>query len=289
MTIAMENSARMSSDSASFGVRRTGQALGIPVRRMGLSFDESIPIDWAGGNPLLTAYFAAFSAILPEGEAQFIYAVRLFKDKIKDPLLLAQVRAFVGQETHHAKEHRALNQALEKRGFPLAEIESRLKARNLWLRENHSPETQLAHAVCFEHITALMAEWALNEHPEVFDSAPPEVRTLWVWHAIEEIEHKAVVFDVYDQVVGDRDLLRRCMVRVTAMFVAFSTWNALKMLRPSARQMGWTKWREALDVLSTFLSSSSSEFLRFFERDFHPSQNDSRAVLAAAKRKYLGE
>mmetsp|Transcript_26787 Transcript_26787/g.50115 ORF Transcript_26787/g.50115 Transcript_26787/m.50115 type:complete len:224 (+) Transcript_26787:274-945(+) len=50
-----------------------------------------------------------------------------------------------------------------------------------------------------EHLTASLAEILLTtkEGRYVLESMSPSHRTLWVWHAIEETEHKAVAFDVY--------------------------------------------------------------------------------------------
>ncbi|WP_223235053.1 metal-dependent hydrolase, partial [Acinetobacter baumannii] len=42
------------------------------------------------------------------------------QDKISDPILLKQVRAFIGQEAHHGKEHDALNAMMLKKGYPVA-------------------------------------------------------------------------------------------------------------------------------------------------------------------------
>ena len=48
---------------------------------------------------------------------------------------------------------------------------------------------------------------------DIFHSADPAMAKLWRWHALEETEHKAVAFDVFQQVSGNKWLLRRAMLQ----------------------------------------------------------------------------
>jgi predicted metal-dependent hydrolase len=50
-----------------------------------------------------------------------------------------------------------------------------------------------------EHLTACLAEILLTtkEGRHLLERMAPSHRILWVWHAIEETEHKAVAYDVY--------------------------------------------------------------------------------------------
>ena len=57
--------------------------------------------------------------------------------------------------------------------------------------------TQLAATTYMEHFTALLAE-RLLEDKQFANKADPEMIKLWQWHAIEELEHKAVAYDVYE-------------------------------------------------------------------------------------------
>ena len=42
------------------------------------------------------------------------------------------------------------------------------------------------------------------QYPNVmFRGLSENVRNLWLWHAVEEIEHKHVAFDVYQQVFAN--------------------------------------------------------------------------------------
>lgn len=271
------------------GKKLKGKDVGIPVRKMGQLYPDTIPDFWFKNNAFLTLFFTGFSANLPEGEDQFMYSVRLFQNKITDPVLQAQVRAFIGQEAHHSKEHDALNTCMKRKGFPLEKIEQRMRNMNLWMRKNQSPAQQLAGTVCGEHITALMADFMLFKHPEMLEGVPEELRTIWAWHAIEETEHKAVAFDVYDQLVGDRTLLRISMAVMTVFFFSLNTFQALAMLPRTGQMTNLKMWKEALAFLGKMGRESWLEYKDFYKKDFHPWQHDNRANLAAAKQRYLGE
>ncbi len=60
---------------------------------------------------------------------------------------------------------------------------------------------QLATTIALEHFTAIVAHQLLT-NPKATEGMHPNVKPLWLWHAVEETEHKAVCFDVYQQVGG---------------------------------------------------------------------------------------
>ncbi len=68
--------------------------------------------------------------------------------------------------------------------------------RRLDIARSRHPVAQLAITVALEHFTAIMAHSLLTEK-DPLPGAPAEVLRLWQWHAIEEVEHKAVAFDTY--------------------------------------------------------------------------------------------
>jgi len=60
--------------------------------------------------------------------------------------------------------------------------------------------------------------------------ADPTSRELWRWHSLEEMEHKAIAFDVFNQVSGEEALRRRVMQVVFIMLVRRILTVTLKML-----------------------------------------------------------
>jgi len=266
--------------------RLRGEDVGVPVRRMDLTYDDQLPLAWFDGNELISMFLTGFSASLPEGESHFIHSVRLFQDRITDPVLRAQIRAFIGQEGHHSKEHDTFNDAMRKRGVDIDTVEKRMAASvKRW--KKRSAKYQLAHTVCAEHFTALLADVLLSKHPQMLDKMSPQARTIWAWHAIEEAEHKAVAFDVYEQTAGDRKYLQRVMVWVTAEFMAKNTRSAWTLFRGTGQLRNLKKWRELFALLRILGGDTWKDYKDFYRDDFHPWQHDNRDAVEAAKKQYL--
>lgn len=256
--------------------------LRIPVRRMDFSFPADLPKYWYKGNPWLTHFFNGMSAVFPDGERFFIDTVRNYQDQITDPALKQQVRAFIGQEANHGKEHEAFNSLLEeKHGVPITRITSYIKKRLTRMRAELSKERQLAVTLALEHFTAILANQLL-ENPEVMAELDAAYGDMFMWHAVEETEHKAVAFDVYQQVSGDYATRVRAMVITTVMFTlhqfAFMTWMV-------ARDGKLTDVRGFVGLVRFMLVDPGPmrrmlrDYLDYYKRDFHPWDHDNRVLI----------
>ncbi len=253
---------------------------GVKPRRMDFDFADDIPMWWFNGDVFKTILLTAQSCTFPDGERFFIDSVRYFQSQITDPELAAKVRGFIGQEAHHGKEHAALNDLMASKGLPTDEVVAHVK-RNLGeLKKHMSPKAQLAMTCALEHFTAMLAELALSE-PAFFAGMDERVKVLWMWHAIEESEHKSVAFDVYQQVVGDRALLRRQMIINTVTFLFFSAVHFRTLYRKSPRRIGVTGMLKGMDFLigrEGWLRKLGPRYLAYFRKDFHPSQVDTEQL-----------
>ncbi len=170
----------------------------VKTRRIAFEYPpDSMPKHFVDGDLVMSHAIAVLSATFPNGEDFFVRSVRAFRDEITDPELKEQVGGFIGQEAIHGREHRTLNERLAELGYPTRTIDKAVDI-SLKLRERILPKkSNLALTAALEHYTATLAEVLMTDERARAMLTVPEVRSLLMWHALEESEHKAVAFDVF--------------------------------------------------------------------------------------------
>jgi predicted metal-dependent hydrolase len=255
----------------------------ITPRHMDFAFDDAIPTYWFDGDPFKTLVMTALSCTFPEGERFFIESVRHYQEHITDPELLAQVRGFIGQEAHHGKEHDHFNEFMERKGLPMKKIEGFVKQGLGYQKKILSPERQLAKTCALEHFTAMLAETMLK-HPDILEGVDERLLPLWLWHSVEESEHKAVAFDVYQATVGDYGIRIREMMVTTVLFTFFTGLHTSQLYRAAGETRNWRSYLHGVDFLfgrKGVLRRSLPMYLSYYKRNFHPSDYDSRELRRA--------
>lgn len=267
----------------------------IPVRRMDFAF-EGLQRHWYQGNPWTTHFLNAMSAVFPDGERFFIDSVRNVQDRVQDPALQKEIRAFIGQEANHGKEHETFNRLLEERfGVPMSSTAGFVKRWLLGTARRLPHMRQLAITIALEHFTAILANQLL-ESPEIAEQLDRPEGEMFLWHAVEETEHKAVAFDVYVAVYG-RGFLPT-FVRLMTMVITtimFGLWIMLFQLR--------FLWRdgELLNLRALFgfvaflwwkpgpLRKMLPDYLDYYRPGFHPWMHDNRALIGARVEQLSGK
>lgn len=279
-------------DAENIEIEDTPATPPIRARRLELDYD-TVPLPkYFMVDPLMSHVVAVLSSLFPEGEDFFVRSVRRFRDQIDDPVLKRQVAGFIGQEANHGREHRSFNARLQALGYPTARIDRMVK-RGLGFDEKHrSAEICLAATAALEHYTATLAEVLLTsaEARELFTA--DEVRELLVWHALEESEHKAVAFDVYQAVCGDQKLRVKIMNQTTVGFIFTSVMHTtLSVLRdPEARKPKVLLANLRSVRRSPWLSKEVRRKIRDYNRpDFHPNDHDNAELTAEWREKLFGE
>jgi hypothetical protein len=266
----------------------------VPTRR--ISFEESLrdlPKHYAADGDLIQSHIAAnLSSVFPDGEDFFVRSVRHFRDQITDPELKRQVGGFIGQEAMHGRQHRAFNDRLDELGYPVKRFE-RLTKKGLALRTRFAPaKSNLAATAALEHFTATLAELVLSSPETRAMFGNDEVRNLFLWHALEESEHKAVAFDVY-KAVGGTERMRVWTMRFLRFgFVLGMTLQTIvSMLFDRATYNPRTVWRSVRRLRrSPIVDKALWRQLKDYDRpDFHPDDRDTTALVVEWREKLFGE
>lgn len=248
--------------------------------RTGLDFQlkQQMPRFWFGGNPFKTRIFDALSLTFPVGERYFIGSVRLFRERISDEALKTRVADFIKQEAQHGIAHDKMNAVMLSQGMPLEPMIELAEKVLGWRLKNYSPEFNIAFTAACEHLTALMADCFYSKK-QVMADANPYVRAMFAWHAIEEMEHRDVAFDVMQDVAQVSYPLRAfALVLASAEMSFFTLYRLNLMLKADGfdRRSRFKLFREGLPWVWAkhgVLSASSKPYRAWFRRNFHPSQH----------------
>jgi uncharacterized protein len=266
----------------------------IPTRR--ISFEESLrdlPTHFAAEGDLVLSHLAAvLSAVFPDGEDFFVRSVRHYRDQITDAELRRQVTGFIGQEAMHGREHRVLNDRLSELGYPTKRVE-RMTRRLLETRERLlPPASNLAATAALEHFTATLAELLLTSDDTRALFGHDEVRNLFLWHALEESEHKAVAFDVYRAIGGTERMRVVTMKLLRVTFVVGMTVQIALSLAGDRATYRRGNLRRSLRRLrrSPLLGRQLWQQLKDYDRrGFHPDDRDTSTLVADWRERLFGE
>ena len=253
----------------------------IQIRHPELDLSE-VPRYWFDNNPAKTHLLNALSSTFPEGESFFIRSVLHFRKDIKDPALLDDIKKFCGQEGVHSHHHDQHMQLMIEQGYVGLVKANNIVARVMRWSNKNFPHYSLATTISIEHITAIFGH-RLLANPELFIApAHPEMQKLWSWHASEELEHKAVAFDVYQATCGSYWLRVIAMLYNSfGMFMDFF-FRSVYMLAKDGELWKWRTWRDSVSFAwgkKGVFGPLWREYLKFFRRDFHPWKQDDSALL----------
>jgi len=255
----------------------------IKTRRIKFNYPTgSMEKHYVQGDLVMSHVVAVLSAMFPEGEDFFVRSVRHFADDITDPTLRQQVAGFTGQEVTHGREHRELNDRLQEMGYPTRRVDRDVKRGLAMQMRLFGPHYNLATTAALEHYTATLAEVLLTDPRAQELLGDGEVRSLLLWHALEESEHRAVAFDVF-RATGGSERTRIWAMRRTTLFFMLSTiiHTVFSMLgdRATYNPIRTAKSLAALRH-SPFLKRSVIHRLRAYNRPgFHPDDFDNTEIL----------
>lgn len=173
-------------------------------------------IHWVGGDPQTTHTVDVLSLLLPAGEHYFVTLFKQALPLVKDKTLRDDVRGFIGQEAQHAEAHQKVIDHFVAQGIDVAPYLAKID----WIFDRLLADAPFGHEVparlephwlrgrigivaAIEHFTTMLGAWMLEAAPLVAASRDAEMIRLLEWHAAEEVEHRAVAFDLFEALGGN--------------------------------------------------------------------------------------
>lgn len=255
----------------------------IKVRRPEQPLSRDLPKFWYNNEPFATHFLDALSSTFPFGEAFFVRSVLHYRERVEDPRILADIRAFAAQEGQHSRVHADHVQLLLDQGYTgLESINDNGEAVTRWMNKK-VPMASLVTTAALEHLTALLARQVLRDPERFTAKMHPEMARLWRWHALEEAEHKSVAFDVMrvvqpkhrqiviSQILNTLGLSLEVMIRIIYML-----WKDDLLFS----RRGWRGGYGFLFGTRGLLRGAGADYLAWFRRDFHPEAIDDRPLIA---------
>ncbi|TRO58047.1 metal-dependent hydrolase [Streptomyces sp. IB201691-2A2] len=273
-----------------------------PITPRRVSFDwEETPLHWIPDEPTATHVINVLHLLLPAGERWFVKVFKEGLPLVSDPELLKDVKGFMGQEATHSVQHSYVLDHLAAQDLDTAAYTKHVDylfqkilgetpplgapiSAPEWLR------FRLSVIAAIEQFTAVLGDWVLAA--EGLDRAGSDevMLDLLRWHGAEEVEHRAVAFDMYQHCGGEglpRYARRVAGMAVTAPVMLYMwAWGAAYLIRHDPRLAGRLRYslgahnRAVRKGLLPTWKELGSAVPRYLRRSYHPSQEGSmrRAV-----------
>ncbi|MBH2001604.1 MAG: metal-dependent hydrolase [Moraxellaceae bacterium] len=271
----------------------------IPIRHLAIGFEgKQVDLSFYMNNQFATIFFATLSVFLTYGEDLVIETARHHRDLLKDPILRQRVTSLIGQEAIHSKLHNEFNDAIVELGYPvrLYRFLGEQFFDHIFLKFPQPLKLSLMAGI--EHFTAVLAEYMMAHEQNFYFSDDAKTRALWMWHMLEESEHKDVAYDVYQTLNGNYAL------RISGFFLAYFTILGLipfaatfvPVLRKPQEMLTSKFWKDTRRGIKLVFSpkdgvfgSTQGRIFDYLRTNFHPNDHDASAYFEYYEKKLLSE
>lgn len=255
-------------------------AMGFLEKRAGIGrIDKmrSIGKSWCRNSVGETVFFNALSISFPHAERFFVNSVRTVLPMVKDNLL-ERSQIFINQENQHASAHHEFNKKIADHGY---DVEQLAKITRLALIAGRLGDIRqkIGMTMAMEHLTTIISS-NLIQRDYFSRDVEIHIRSFWMWHMKEELEHKDLAFDLFlflTKSLSDFSiwaLRARMMILATKIMVRIVVNSMNSMLLSDGYNRRWRRWSiigKTLVLYPGFYTRVILQYFSFYLPRFHPS------------------
>ena len=186
----------------------------LQVRRIDFDFDFDVPFIWNSENPEFSVMCNAVGVLAIAFEKMVVASVKRALPLITDPEVAEEAEAFMRQEGQHARMHRAHIRSLIRRYPGVQQTLDEAVAAFDELLETRPLEFNLAYTADLEATFTPIFKLFLDHHETLYAPGDDRVASLFVWHFVEEVEHRSSALVIYRHVVDSERYRFRMMPEI---------------------------------------------------------------------------
>jgi predicted metal-dependent hydrolase len=275
----------------------TDHAHEAPIKARRILFDfRHTPLQWIPGAPYASHVINVLHLIAPVGERRFIRAASEALPYLTDGRLREQVKGFIAQEAAHAHVHQAVLDHMRAQGVdtqPYLDAYEELYDfiagdRPFWpMPAAWWLNWKLAFTAAAEQITCVLGDWSLRADALDAAGADPVMLNFLRWHGAEEVEHRAVAFDVLKHLTGPAEYPWRAAAMLTLLPVLIGLWHqgAHELLARDPdladRHFSYLDFAAAMAAGQLPGLAGVEATLRYFDPAYHPGETPMGARAEA--------
>jgi uncharacterized protein len=264
---------------------------GYPTHRRKARFDWSnTALHWVPGDPFSTHTLNVLHLLLPAGERWFIQVITEAEPLVDDAELKAAIKPFIQQESWHAWAHQMVLQHLAEQGIDTTPYTDKLQKwlSTLgnqhpgwpWVLQRRWLYWRLAAAAALEPFNAVLGQWVIQNRELDYAGADQTMLDLLRWHGAEEIEHRSLVFDVYQNVCGNYARRALTMLFAAPIFVLWWISGVRFLMAQDPTISAKPRWRDWLRAARQYRVPGPWLVLvtvpsRYIRPGHHPSEEAS--------------
>jgi uncharacterized protein len=257
----------------------------IEPRRPEFNFN-AIPQYWLR-DPFTTHFMNALSVLVPYSERTVIDIIRKYEHKISDPKLQREIAALIKQEGRHSFEHYRCNKVLVECGY--SEIKRYERIQQVFIRLLRKIDVaiwELSMPAAFEHFTSAISKVFIRHQDEWTGGKENTAVTFTGWHALEELEHQAVCFDVFAAVKKKTWLISVFLLILWIPTIVLSLYGIhFYLLHKDKLLSSPSHWKRYFRFITWSMPIFTRGALKYANTNYHPWNSQDQETYQLHKRK----